>query len=74
MKNLFILLFTLTLLTSCVKRKFTLQVCSGSGFTYSETWLECDSFQMQSQTKAEAWIDGTKMSVIGDRGIRPESN
>lgn len=76
MKNL--LLITLSVLaTSCLTpsdKNFTLRVCSGSGLLYSETWVECDSFQMVSSNEAFIWLNGTKMKVIGDKGIKPSSN
>lgn len=74
MKILSILSIVILLTTSCQKRNFTLQVCTGHDFTYKETWIECDSFQMIDKNQAYIWHDGTKMKVIGDRGISPVSN
>ena len=82
MKKIITIAAALVLLTSCEtgkngifnKRQFTLRVISGENFTYTETWVECDSFQMVSQTEALIWVDGHKMKILGDRGIRPESN
>lgn len=82
MKKIITLTSTLILLTSCGegrvgilnKRQFNLRVSSGEFLNYTETWLECDSFQMVSQTEALIWVDGHKMRILGDRGIKPESN
>lgn len=79
MKKLILVFVTLPFLFSCENNtlgghKFNLRVCSGSGLLYTETWLECDSFQMISSTQASVWVDGTKMNVIGERGIKPETN
>lgn len=82
MKKIITLTSILILLTSCDegrvgilnKRQFNLRVSSGEFFNYTETWLECDSFQMVSQTEALIWVDGHKMRILGDRGIKPESN
>ena len=75
MKKIIILLSILSIfLISCNKKPYNMRVCTGSGLTYTETWLRCDSFQMISVTEAYIWSDGAKMHVIGDRGIRPETN
>ena len=74
MKSLSILSIVILLTTSCHKREFTIQVCTGHDFTYKETWLECDSFQMIDKNQAHIWVDGRKMKVIGERGISPLSN
>lgn len=82
MKKIITLTSILILLASCDegrvgilnKRQFNLRVTSGELLNYTETWLECDSFQMVSQTEALIWVDGHKMRILGDRGIKPESN
>lgn len=74
MKKLIFVLAVLFLLTSCSGRKFNLRVCSGDGIAYTETWIECDSFQMVSRNEAFIWVDGQKMRIFGDRGIKPETN
>ena len=82
MKKIITLTSILILLASCDegrvsilnKRQFNLRVSSGEFLNYTETWLECDSFQMVSQTEALIWVDGHKMRILGDRGIKPESN
>lgn len=51
-----------------------MRVCSGDGIAYTETWIQCDSFQMVTNTEAYIWVNGTKMKIIGNRGIKPESN
>ena len=71
------IIFTLSvfILTSCSEdRKFTMKICSGHDFTYNENWVRCDSFQMVTQNEAFIWVDGHKMKIIGDRGIKPMSN
>jgi hypothetical protein len=73
MKKL-ILISILISLISCKNRNFNMRVCSGDGFSYTETWIECDSFQMKTLTEAEIWVDGHKMKIIGNRGLRPETN
>jgi hypothetical protein len=76
MKNILKILIIVSIcFTSCeLTRPYKLIVCSGSGFTYQETWVRCDSFQMISTTEANIWCDGRKMHIIGERGIRPDTN
>lgn len=74
MKNFFFLVISFIFLTSCDNRKFNMRVCSGDGIAFTETWVKCDSFQMVSNTEAYIWVDGAKMRIFGDRGIKPESN
>ena len=73
MKKILFVLGILISLTSC-GRKFNVRVCSGDGISYTETWIECDSLQMISTKEAFIWVDGQKMKIFGDRGIKPESN
>ena len=73
MKKILFLALVLVSLTSC-GRKFNMRVCSGDGIAYTETWVECDSFQMVSTDEALIWVDGQKMKIFGDRGIKPETN
>jgi hypothetical protein len=73
MKKILFLSLVLVSLTSC-GRKFNMRVCSGDGIAYTETWIECDSFQMNSEFEADIWVDGQKLHIIGDRGIKPETN
>lgn len=69
-----IFLFTICLfLISCETRQFNIRVCSGTGLNYTETWIQCDSFQMVTLTEAYIWVDGKKMKVIGSAGLRPET-
>lgn len=72
-KLITILSIALLTLTSCQNREFKLITSNGNGFTYTETWMYCDSFQMISTTEADVWVDGKKMKVYADRGIRIEN-
>lgn len=72
-KLITILSIALLSLTSCQNREFKLIISNGNGFTYTETWMYCDSFQMISTTEADVWVDGKKMKVYADRGIRIEN-
>lgn len=74
MKKIITICLFATLLTSCSRHEFTVKVCNGEGFLYTETWVECDSFQMISPTEADIFVGKQKMRVIGTRGIRPMSN
>lgn len=74
MKKLTLIFLGIVFLTSCGGRKFNMRVCSGDGIAYTETWIQCDSFQMVSSDEAFIWIDGQKMKIVGDRGIKPETN
>lgn len=74
MKKFIFVLGVFISLTSCSNRKFNLRICSGDGIAYTETWVECDSFQMVTRNEAFIWVDGQKMKIFGDRGIKPESN
>lgn len=74
MKKIITICLFATLLTSCNRHEFTVKVCNGEGFLYTETWVECDSFQMISPTEADIFVGKQKMRVIGTRGIRPMSN
>lgn len=77
MKNLIFFLISIFFLTSCNTRNtrnFNMRVCSGEGIFYTETWVKCDSFQMVSNKEAYVWVDGVKMKIVGDRGIKPETN
>jgi hypothetical protein len=73
MKKILFLALVLTSLTSC-GRKFNIRVCSGDGIAYTETWIECDSFQMKTAFEADIWVDGQKIHIVGNRGIKPETN
>lgn len=77
MKSFLLLLLTSTLIFSCnqspKKQKFVIGVCQGDNINYTVTYIECDSFQMINSKEAFIWVSGTKMKVIGDRGIKPES-
>ena len=72
-KLITILSIAILSLTSCDNREFKLIVTNGSGLSYTETWLYCDSVQMISTTEADVWIDGKKMKIYADRGIRIEN-
>lgn len=74
MKNLLIISVLSLFFTSCNSRNFNMRVCSGDGFAYTETWIQCDSFQMKNQTEADIWVDGRKMKIVGNRGLKPETN
>ncbi|NBX78411.1 hypothetical protein EBQ93_03535 [bacterium] len=78
MKKTLVLLFILVITFSCAKQKkeknFKIGVCQGDNFNYTVTYVECDSFQMVSSNEAFIWSDGRKMKLIGDRGLKPESN
>lgn len=74
MKKIITICLFATLLTSCNRHEFTVKVCNGEGFLYTETWVECDSFQMVSTDEAVIWVDGQQMRIFGDRGIKPETN
>lgn len=69
-KLITILSITLLSLTSCDNREFKVIITNGYGLSYTETWLYCDSVQMISTTEADVWIDGKKMKIYADRGIR----
>ena len=69
-KLITILSITLLSLTSCQNREFKVIVTNGSGIYTTETWLYCDSVQMISITEADVWIDGKKMKIYADKGIR----
>jgi hypothetical protein len=72
MKKILFLSLVLLILTSC-GRKFNMRVCSGEDVAYTETWIECDSFQMNTAFEADIWVDGQKLHIIGNRGIKPET-
>jgi hypothetical protein len=77
MKKIVISFLTLITFFSCnqspKKQKFVIGVCQGDNINYTVTYIECDSFQMINSKEAFIWVSGTKMKVIGDRGIKPES-
>lgn len=73
MKKL-IFILSLFVLVSCSKsRNFKLIVASGDGWTYSESWIYCDSFTMISEKEAEIVVDGKKSRILATRFIRPTS-
>lgn len=74
MKKLITISLFLLLFASCSRHEFTMKVCNGEGFLYTESWVECDSFQMVSPTEAYIFVGAQKMKVIGTRGIRPMTN
>ena len=74
MKKIIIISLFSWILTSCSKHEFTVKICSGDGILYTESWVECDSFQMISPTEANIFVGKQRMKVIGTRGIRPMSN
>ncbi len=82
MKRIYYLIIA-TVLFSCNQNKeikykhypFTIIQRNGSGFSRSYAYLECDSFQFESRTIINAWIDGTKMKIIADDlRVRTNSN
>jgi hypothetical protein len=73
MKKIIFILSLFTLISCSKSRNFKLVVASGEGFTYSETWIYCDSFTMISEKEAEIIVDGKKSKILATRFIRPAS-
>lgn len=55
-------------------RDYKLTVCNGSGITYMETFIYCDSFEMVSTKEVKFWIDGKEQTVLATDCIRVETN
>ena len=55
-------------------RDYKLTVCNGSGLTYMETFIYCDSFEMVSTKEVTFWIDGKSQTVLATDCIRVETN
>ena len=55
-------------------RDYKLTICNGSGFTYMETFIYCDSFQMISNKEVKFWVDGKEQTVLATDCIRVETN
>lgn len=73
MKKLIFILLLFTLISCSKSRNFKLIVASGDGWTYSESWIYCDSFTMISEKEAEIVVDGKKSRILATRFIRPAS-
>ena len=52
-------------------RKFGIVITNGTGFNYSRSEIECDSFQMYGNKKAIIWVDGVEMNIESDNHITP---
>ncbi len=74
MKKILTAISLIFILSSCDNHQFTLVVSNGEGWSYTESWVECDSFQMISSKEAYIIVDNKKMKIISTRGIRPISN
>jgi hypothetical protein len=55
-------------------RDYRLTVCNGSGLTYMETFIYCDSFEMISTKEVKFWVDGKEQTVLATDCIRIETN
>ena len=55
-------------------RDYRLTVCNGSGLTYMETFIYCDSFEMVSINEVKFWVDGKEQTVLATDCIRVETN
>jgi hypothetical protein len=55
-------------------RDYKLTVCNGSGLTYMETFVYCDSFEMISTKEVKFWVDGKEQTVLATDCIRVETN
>jgi hypothetical protein len=53
---------------------YKLTVCNGSGLTYMETYIYCDSFKMASTQEVKFWKDGKEQTVLATDCIRVETN
>ena len=60
-----------TTVDTTVRRKFTLSVHNGSGWSSGSSTIDCDSFQMIGTKKAEIWCDGQKMHIECNDVIYP---
>jgi len=70
MKNLIILFLTISLYSCSKSRNFRLIIVNGEGWTYSENFIYCDSFQMVSEKEAFIYVDGVKTRVLATRFIK----
>ena len=55
-------------------RDYKLTVCNGSGITYMETFIYCDSFEMISTKEVKFFVDGKEQTVLATDCIRIETN
>lgn len=55
-------------------RDYKLTVCNGSGLSYMETFVYCDSFEMVSTKEVKFWVDGKEQTVLATDCIRVETN
>jgi hypothetical protein len=55
-------------------RDYRITVCNGSGLTYMETFIYCDSFEMVSTKEVNFWVDGKEQKVLATSCIRVETN
>lgn len=55
-------------------RDYKLTVCNGSGITYMETFIYCDSFEMISTKEVKFFVDGKEQTVLATDCIRVETN
>jgi hypothetical protein len=55
-------------------RDYKLTICNGSGLTYMETFIYCDSFEMVSNKEVKFWVDGKEKIVLATDCIRVEDN
>ena len=55
-------------------RDYRLTVCNGSGLTYMETFIYCDSFEMISTKEVKFFVDDKEQTVLATDCIRVETN
>lgn len=72
LKPIIILLAPIAAVGCSKERNCNLDLHYGDKFANSGyTTVYCDSFQMESLTKATVWVDGTEMTVYAERFITP---
>lgn len=69
-----ILIATFVMFNLPNSRDYRLTVCNGSGLTYMETFIYCDSFEMISTKEVKFWVDGKEQTVLATDCIRIETN
>lgn len=55
-------------------KDYRVTVCNGSGLTYMETFIYCDSFEMISTKEVKIWVDGREQKILATDCIRVETN
>lgn len=70
MKKIILLSLIISMYSCSKSRNYRLTIVNGEGWTYSENFIYCDSFQMVSEKEAYIYVDGVKTRILATRFIK----